>query len=189
MPAMSVTCANCRRRGHGIEECRTRTRAHTSAPPKSKLDNACFNCNQEGDYSRQCPLPRKGGSRPPSSEAQNTTNEQLQHPKVSQVKDNDVTTHAVYLPATLGKIKLNCLLDSRCDVTIMPAKLKKGGREEGRKGGKIFLSLYITFFLFFFLPDDQPAGIPVCPSLPPSFPPSFPTSLPPSKKKKIKNNK
>ena len=123
MPATSVTCAYCRRRGHGIEDCRTRTRAHPSAPPTSKFDNVCFNCNQEGHYSRQCPFPRKGGSRPSSSEAQNNTNKPPQHPKVSQVGDNDVTTHAVYLPATLGKIKLNCLLDSGCDVTSMPAKL------------------------------------------------------------------
>ncbi len=188
MPAMSVTCANCRRRGHGIEKCRTRTRAHTCAPPKSKLNNACFNCNQEGDYSRQCPLPRKGGSRPPSSEAQNTTNEQLQHPKVSHVKDNDVTTNAVYLPATLGKIKLNCLLDSGCDVAIMPAKLNKEGREETNEGEKIFHSFYISFFLSACRPacllSFLTASLP--PSLPPFFPPSLllslPPSLPPSKK-------
>ena len=59
-PAASVTCAYCRRRGHRIEDCRTRARAHPSAPPTSKFDNACFNCSQEGHYSRRVPLSTQG---------------------------------------------------------------------------------------------------------------------------------
>ena len=99
-PRRAVICSRCGRPGHMIEFCRTR---------------ACYNCGQFGHLRESCPEARILGC-PPRYQASVV---KLAAQSAAEEKP-DLRKH-VYLDMKLNGQNQRFLLDSGCDVTLLPA--------------------------------------------------------------------
>ena len=99
-PRQPAVCFRCGRPGHMMESCRTKT---------------CYGCGQFGHIRVSCPNRRTSGG-PPRYQASLV--------KLAALSDEenkpDLRRH-VYLDTKLNGQDQRCLLDSGCDVTLLPA--------------------------------------------------------------------
>ena len=115
-----AVCGNCRQLGH--------TRRRCTAPENVMPQGACFNCGQQGHRRFECPqLPTAGMAADPGD-----TTSQRFHANVAAIRgalqgreESTIGTH-VYLDLECMGAKRKFLLDSGCDITLLPTRYVRG---------------------------------------------------------------
>ena len=93
----------------------------------------CYNCNQVGHISRECRAPRRSrvddfqnNGNENSAMNPNPVNNSLEHNRVGGIFDTEESAQEVYIRMKIGDENICCLLDSGCQISILPHSLVRG---------------------------------------------------------------
>ena len=93
----------------------------------------CYNCNQFGHISRECRAPRRprvndfqNNGNENSAMNSNPVNNSLEPNRVGGIFDTEESAQEVYIQMKIGDENICCLLDSGCQISILPHSLVRG---------------------------------------------------------------
>jgi predicted aspartyl protease len=80
----------------------------------------CFNCQESGHFQFNCPNPRRSQA---PTQGNNRADQAETVARANGTHTPGATTERAYLPVAFGKLQVNCLVDTGCEVTLFPAEL------------------------------------------------------------------